>query len=112
MKIEREIFGQKVFIELSENELYKAHREYCVSNYVYDVECFIKDHLKINEKRVKISDKMKLDMAVLFMDEKQNEITNIYAMALAVIPYLEEHGIHCKYEADDFICSDIELNCV
>lgn len=112
MQIQRHIFGKMVLIELSESELYKAHREYCISNYVYDVECFIKDHLKIDAKKVIITDEMKLDMAKIFMDEKQNEITNIYAMALAVIPYLEEHGISCKYEADDFICSDIQLNCI
>lgn len=108
MKIKRE----GISYELTDDEVYKAYREYVIKMHAIDVISFIINHLKIKDIHKQMEEKHFYEMANLFYDEKLNEVTHIYAMALAVIPYLKEHGIECEYEPDDFICSDEMLNCI
>ena len=98
--------------ELTQNELYQAHREYTTNMHAIDVMQFIINHLKIKDIHKMIAEEHFYKMANLFYDEKLNEITNVYAMARATIPYLKRIGIECEYEPDDFFNSDIELNCI
>lgn len=109
MNIRREFCGQVVEIESTDIELYSAHREYCINTYMIDVKDFIKTYLRINEN---IKTAYVREMAELFFDEKNNELTDIYAMARVVIPYLECIGITCNYTVEDFFDSDAELNCI
>ena len=109
MKIKRELCGQIVEIELTDTELYQAYRKYCVNSYMFDVKDFIRTYLKNNEN---IKTAYVREMAELFFDEKNNELTDIYAMARVVIPYLKCIGISCNYTVEDFFDSDAELNCI
>lgn len=108
MKIKR----AGISYELTNDEVYKAYREYVTQMHAIDVMSFIIKHLGIKEIHKQLASEHFYNMANLFYDEKLNEVTNIYAMALAVIPYLKEHGVECDYEPDDFIDSDVELNCI
>ena len=98
--------------ELTQQETYQAHVEYVTQMYAIDVMSFIINHLKIKDIHKQIEPIHFYKMAQLFYDEKLNEYTNIYAMAKAVIPYLKRIGVECEYETDDFIDSDVELNCI
>lgn len=98
--------------ELTQNELYQAHREHVTKMHAIDVMQFIINHLGIKEIHKMIADEHFYKMAQLFYDEKLNEVTNIYAMARATIPYLKRIGVECKYEPDDFIDPDVDLNCI
>ena len=109
MKIKRELCGQIVDIELTDMELYQAHRDYCINAYMVDVKDFIRTYLKITES---IKASYLREMAELFFDERNNELTDIYAMACVVIPYLNDIGIDCTYTTEDFFDSDAELNCI
>ena len=109
MEIKRYFCNQPVLIELTDDEIRKAHEEYCINYYVCDVELFIKVDLNIYED---ISRYHLKEMAALFYDEKF-DYPNIYAMARAVIPYLKKIlGIDCDYTVEDFIDADLDLECI
>lgn len=111
MKIRRHFLNQPIVIELSDDELYDAHREYCIYSYIHDVKLFIETHLSINDNIERSHLKV---MAELFYEEKmERDYTDIYAMAMVVIPYLsDELEIDCQYNPNDFIDSDVELYCI
>ena len=109
MEIKRSFCNQPVYIHLTYDEICEAHKEYCINSYVADVNLFIRMHLGVKDIIGRTHLK---EMATLFYDEKLNEYTNVYAMAKAVIPYLENLGINCNHTPNDFIDSDIELNCI
>lgn len=108
MNINREYNGKTFTTELTQDELYKAHREYVCEAYVEDVKTFL-DIVEVPEE--KLEAKHLKGLAKLFYDIKLGgEYTDDYAMARAVIPFLRDMKIKCSYQISDFDSTSY-LNC-
>lgn len=115
MIILREFKDIDIKITLTEDELYKAHRQYLSKAYCTDVINFIEKHLNITEEVLRdaynIVDEDIIDMAESFYQEQLEEQTKIYAMAKSVIPYLEERGVVFEGCLSDFQSCEDDMNC-
>ncbi len=106
MEITREMQGLKITIQLTEEELYKAHREYSINIFVEDVKDFIEKHLHIKEGFLRTNygfdNEDFHEMATLYYNEKLNEQTESYSLAKVIIPYLEDRGVDFEETIEDF----------
>jgi len=93
MKVLRKYRGLEVTIELTEDELYKAHREFVVDSKKSVIRSFIEDRLDVDLKDCNLSVEDINALAEVVYEEEVKGFTEIYAIAKTIVPELKARGV-------------------